>query len=156
MKIRLISVGKTEDDFIRLGTDRFARQIRAYNSLEEIRVKGAVYGKNQDIAKALRKEAVAIAKHIDPRDRVVLLDRQGEGMTSETLARFLEKWLRAPVRSLTFVIGNAEGVDASVRERADDTLALSRMTLTHELCRLLLLEQIYRGFTILTGKRYHR
>ncbi|OIP62731.1 MAG: 23S rRNA (pseudouridine(1915)-N(3))-methyltransferase RlmH [Nitrospirae bacterium CG_4_9_14_3_um_filter_53_35] len=156
MKIRLISIGRTEDDYIRIGAEHFIRQLRVYNPLEEIRIKGVKAGVREDVSKSLDLEGEKILKRLNPRDRVILLDRLGKGMTSEAFACFLDEALKAPVRSVSFVIGSAEGVSGSIRKRSDGILSLSKMTLTHELTRLLLLEQIYRGFTILRGKRYHR
>jgi 23S rRNA (pseudouridine1915-N3)-methyltransferase len=146
MKIRIISVGRTEDDYIRIGAERFLKRIRVYHPVEEIRVKGAGSGQSSDNNRILEREAERLLKHINPRDKVILLDRQGKGMTSEAFAVFLDRELVGGGRSATFVIGGAEGV----------ALSLSQMTLPHEMSRLLLLEQIYRGFTILKGKRYHR
>lgn len=156
MKIRLISIGRTEDDYIRIGAEYFIRQLRVYNPLEEIRIKGVKPGAKEEVGKSLDMEGDKILKRLDPRDKVVLLDRQGKGMTSEAFASFLDETLKAPVRSISFVIGSAEGVSESIRKRSDVIISLSKMTFTHEHARLLLLEQIYRGFTILRGKRYHR
>ncbi len=156
MKIRLISIGKREDEFVRIGADRFCRRIRRYHPLDEVRLKEVKAAKEVDVPRVIRQEGEGILKVLDPRDRVCVMDRTGEEMTSEDFADFLESELRRPGRSLSFVIGGAEGLARSVRLRADRRLSLSQMTFTHELARLLLLEQIYRGFTILRGKRYHR
>ncbi len=156
MKIRLISVGRAEDDYIRIGAHHFLKQIRVFHPIEEIRIKGIKASTEREISKALDREAAKIQKTMDSRDRLFLMDRQGRVMTSKSFASFMAKNLNTPARSLTFVIGSAEGISESIRERADEILSLSRMTLTHDLSRLLLLEQIYRGFTILRGKRYHR
>ncbi len=149
-------MGRTEDDYIRRGTERFLKQARLYHPVEEIRIKETRSGKQTETDKGLRRDGEKILKKLDPRDRVVLMDRQGTQMTSERLAAFLRKRLVQPARSLTFVIGGANGVAETVRARADEVLSLSRMTFPHELSRLMLLEQLYRGFTILNGKRYHR
>ncbi len=149
-------MGRTEDDYIRRGTERFLKQVRRYHPIEEIRIKETRRGKSTETDKGLRRDGEKILKQLDPRDRVVLLDRQGTEMTSERFAAFLRKRLALPVRSVTFVIGGADGVAEAVRARADEALSLSRMTFPHELSRLMLLEQLYRGFTILSGKRYHR
>lgn len=156
MKIRLISIGKTEDDFIRMGTERYLKQIRVYHPIEEIRIKGVKQHSDQEIPKALSREAERILKQIDPRDKVILLEVKGKMMTSEALSSFIEEGLQSSARTFTFIIGSAEGVSEAVHKRADRKLSLSKMTLTHEMSRLLLLEQIYRAFTILKGKRYHR
>jgi 23S rRNA (pseudouridine1915-N3)-methyltransferase len=156
MKIRVISIGRKEDEFVRLGADRFLKRIRVYHPLEEIRLKEWKAGKGAETRKVLEEEGARILNAIDAKDRVCVLDRQGEGMTSEAFASFLEKEFLGPGRYLGFVIGGAEGICEAVRQRADRTLSFSPMTFTHELSRLLLLEQIYRGLTILNGKRYHR
>ncbi len=149
-------MGRTEDDYIRRGTERFLKQARHYHRVEEIQIKETRRGRQAETEKGLLRDGDKILKRLDPRDRVVLMDRQGRQMTSERFADFLGKGLVQPARSLTFVIGGADGVAETVRERADEVLSLSRMTFPHELSRLMLLEQLYRGFTILNGKRYHR
>lgn len=156
MKIRIISVGRTEDDYVRIGSARFLKRIRVYNPVEEVRVQGAGAGKSEATRCVLDREGERILKQIGPGDKVVLLDGQGRGMTSEAFAAFLERQLASGRGKPTFVIGGAEGVSQAVRDRADQVLSLSTMTLPHELARLVLLEQLYRGFTILKGKRYHR
>jgi len=156
VKIRLVSIGKGEDEFVRIGAGRFLKRIRRYHLLEEVRLKEVKAGKGAEILRVIRLEGERILKVLDPRDRVCVLDVAGEEISSEGFAEFLENELRRPGRSLTFVIGGAEGLSPEVRSRADRRLSLSQMTLTHELARLILLEQIYRGFTILKGKRYHR
>ncbi len=156
MKIRIISVGRTEDDYIRRGTERFLKQVRLYHPVEEVRIKESRVGKQTDTSSALRRDAEKILKRLDARDRVILMDRQGSQMTSRRFATFLGKRLVLPARSLTFLVGGADGVAEAIVARADEVLSLSRMTFPHELSRLMLLEQLYRGFTILNGKRYHR
>jgi len=156
MKIRIISVGRTEDDYVRIGSARFLKRIRVYHPVEEVRVKGARAGKSEAIVRILDREGERILKQIGPGDKVVLLDGEGQGMSSEAFAAFLGRELISGQGKPTFVIGGAEGVSQAVRERADRILSLSPMTLPHELARLVLLEQLYRGFTILKGKRYHR
>jgi len=156
VKIRLVSIGKREDEFVRIGADRFLKRIRRYHPLEEIRLKEVKSPKETDVPRVIRQEGEGILKVLDPRDRVCVMDRTGEAMTSEGFAEFIESELRRSGRSLSFVIGGAEGLSQAVKLRANRRLSLSQMTFTHELARLLLLEQIYRGFTILKGKRYHR
>ncbi len=156
MKIRLVSIGKGEDEFVRIGVDRFLKRVRHYHPVEEVRLKEVKAGKEAEIPRVIRLEGERILKVLDPRDRICLLDVAGEETSSEGFAEFLEDELRRPGRSLSFVIGGAEGLSPAVQSRADRRLSLSQMTLPHELARLILLEQIYRGFTILKGKRYHR
>ncbi|MDX1763332.1 MAG: 23S rRNA (pseudouridine(1915)-N(3))-methyltransferase RlmH [bacterium] len=156
MKIRIISVGRTDDAYVRIGAARFLKRIRVYHPLEEVRVKGARAGKSEPTGRLLDREGERILKQVGPGNKFVLLDGEGRGMTSEAFAAFLGEALASGQRRVTFVIGGAEGVSQKVRERADRILSLSQMTLPHELARLVLLEQLYRGLTILKGKRYHR
>jgi len=156
MKIRLVSIGRAEDEFVRIGAERFLKRIRRYHPVEEVRLREVKSGKESDIPRVIRLEGERILKVLDRRDRVCVLDVAGEEISSEGFAEVIERELRRPGRSLSFVIGGAAGLSGEVRSRADRRLSLSQMTLTHELARLILLEQIYRGFTILKGKRYHR
>lgn len=100
-------------------------------------------------------EGQRILKALAPRDSVVLLDEKGKMMTSINMAKWLSHKMGSSEGRLCFVIGGAYGVSASVRERADETLALSLMTLPHDLCLVLLAEQVYRALSILNGSPYH-
>ncbi len=86
---------------------------------------------------------------------LVALDERGQEFTSHGFAEFLNKALESGVRDIVFVIGGAMGLDESVTGRANKMIAMSRWTLTHEMARLVLLEQLYRAFTIIKGKTYH-
>jgi 23S rRNA (pseudouridine1915-N3)-methyltransferase len=105
--------------------------------------------------RAKEEEGEGLLRRISPRDRVVLLDETGREYTSRELARRVGAWL-AGGRDVALVIGGAEGSSAEVRARADEVLALSRMTLAHRLARLVLTEQLYRAMTILRGEPYHK
>jgi len=85
----------------------------------------------------------------------VALDERGKEFTSHEFAEFLNRLLERGTREIAFVIGGAMGLDETVTQKADTVLALSRWTLTHEMARLVLLEQLYRAFTIIKGKTYH-
>ncbi len=145
MNIRLIWVGKTKERFIDEGIRKYASLLRPYArlSITEIREE-----KGKDIQKMLEKEGQRIMKTGAP---YVLLDEKGKSLTSVQLADFIG---RHPA-DITFVLGGAYGVSDDVKEAAGETIALSRMTLTHEMARLLLLEQIFRAFTIIHRRGYH-
>jgi 23S rRNA (pseudouridine1915-N3)-methyltransferase len=96
-----------------------------------------------------------ILRSLEPKDYVMVLDRAGRVFDSEGLAAHLERLkLRQP--SVGFVVGGPLGVSRGVHERAQETLSLSPLTLTHEMTRLLLLEQVYRAFTIIHNEKYHK
>ena len=89
-------------------------------------------------------------------DYVIALDQTGDQMSSVELAEFVQYKMNEGVRELTFIIGGALGLDESILKTATKILSLSRMTFTHEMSRLIVLEQLYRAFTILKGTKYHK
>jgi 23S rRNA (pseudouridine1915-N3)-methyltransferase len=102
-----------------------------------------------------QREGDRLAKLIPGNARLVLLDERGEGMTSEGFSSFLDKSRESGIPELVFAIGGAYGFSEGFRNRANRSIALSSMTLTHQMVRVFLLEQIYRGFTIINNEQYH-
>jgi len=145
-------VGKTQEEWVRRGVDEYVGRLRRYTPLElsEVREeKGAA-------AEAMRdREGERLAKLVAKNSKLILLDEVGEEMTSPAFAEFLGRYRDGGIAELVFTIGGAYGFSDKVRARADRTIALSRMTFTHQMVRVFLLEQIYRGFTILHGEPYH-
>lgn len=105
---------------------------------------------------ARRKEAEALRRRLRDRDLVVALDERGEALTSEGLAARLRQAERSGGRDVAFVVGGPSGLDPSLLRAAAWKLSLSRLTLPHQLARLILVEQIYRALTILRGEPYHK
>jgi len=101
------------------------------------------------------EEGERILRMVSERDTVVLLDEHGKMMPSLTYARWLSNRIESSAGRLCLVVGGAYGVSSAVRDRADETLALSSMTFPHELCLVILAEQVYRAFSILEGSSYH-
>ena len=102
-----------------------------------------------------RVEATQILSVLKPSDYFVLLDESGKSMSSRQLSQFLQKRMNASTNNVVFLIGGAYGVDQTIFDRANYILSLSKLTMTHDMARLLLLEQVYRGYTILRGEKYH-
>lgn len=152
MKIRVLWVGKTQEEWVRRGIDEYAGRIRRYAPLElsEAREeKGAV-------AKVMRdRECERLTKLIPKNARLIVLDEGGEEMTSPQFAAFMAKCRDSGVQECAFAIGGAYGFTDGFRALADKRIALSRMTFTHQMVRVFLLEQLYRGFTILNNEPYH-
>jgi len=111
-------------------------------------------GRDGDRGRALGEEAAALTSHLGEGDFVVALDEHGRERTTIELARLLSE--RMPTRRVVFILGSDLGLDPQVRTRADEVLALSRMTLPHHLARLLLCEQLYRALDLTAGGPYHR
>lgn len=152
MKIRVLWVGKTQQEWIRSGIEEYATRIKRYAPLDLVEVKeekGAV-------ADAMRmRECERLKKLLPKQGKIVLLDDKGDGMTSPDFASFIGKCRDSGVSELAFTIGGAYGFTDGFRNEADRIVSLSPMTFTHQMVRIFLLEQIYRGFTILNGEPYH-
>lgn len=146
MKISLIWVGKTKERSIREGIEKYVGLLHHYSA--DIKVTELREEKGCDAGKTVQREGERILKLDVP---YVLLDERGECMTSVEFADFLQKQ-RHPI---VFVIGGAFGVSDAVREKAIRRIALSKMTFTHEMARLIFLEQLYRAFTIIHHRGYH-
>jgi 23S rRNA (pseudouridine1915-N3)-methyltransferase len=145
MKIRLVWVGKTKERFIQEGIEKYLRLLKPFADVAVSEIKEE---KGKDIQRMVEKEGERILRLRSP---YVLLDERGKDYTSAGFADFLSG--RGP--SVCFVVGGAYGVSEQVREAADGAVALSKMTLTHEMSRLLLTEQVYRAFTIMQKRGYH-
>lgn len=153
MKITFISVGGIKGPFARAGQDDYLKRIKNYASTESIEVKEETYPKKGPKDEALKKEAVRILKKIDRSSFVVVLDEKGSEFGSRDFSLFLNGLLRAGA-DVTFVVGGPFGLHRSVVERGNALLSLSRMTLPHDMARLVLVEQVYRAFTIIKGGPY--
>lgn len=153
MRLHFVWTGKTKDrrcaallgDYL----ERVARFAAA--DVSELKDAGAA-----DEQRAARLEGLKILSAVERDDFVVLLDERGEQFSSTELADFIAARQRAGTKRLAFVVGGFAGVSEEVRRRAQLKLALSRLTLTHEMARVLLAEQVYRAYTLLAGLPYHK
>ena len=155
MKLTVLCMGKTREPFIQDGLAKYVRYLRPFVDIEIRELKEE---KIQDLKAApivRKKEAEKIFKACPANAMLVALDERGQEFTSHGFAEVLNSALESGTREMVFVIGGAMGLDESVTERAKKVIALSRWTLTHEMARLVLLEQLYRAFTIIKGKTYH-
>ncbi len=152
MKLHVLWVGKTQEFWIRTGIDEYAGRIRRYCPLSI----GEAKEEKGSADPALReRESDRLVKLLPRSCRLILLDETGPAMTSPQFAAFLGSCRDCAVPDLAFAIGGAHGFTDGFRARAHGALALSAMTMTHQMVRVVLLEQIYRGFTILNRGPYH-
>lgn len=156
LRIKLIVVDRTRLSFLREGEAFYAERIRRYAPLEWIEVRPARMTKGRAGEEILQQEGQEILRRLGPQDYAVALDRAGRAFHSEELAAWLRRLSDGGVEWLSFVIGGPLGLSEEVRKNSREVLSLSRLTLTHEMSRLLLLEQLYRAFTILRGEKYHK
>lgn len=154
-KIKFIVVGSTRSPFLKQGELFYLERLKRYTPTEWIEVKPQKVTKGRSIHEILRIEGQSIEKKYQPEDHVIALDLRGKEYDSEGLARLVEH-LSLTRRQLCFVIGGPLGLSEMVLHSAADIISLSKLTLTHEMSRLLLLEQIYRAHTIIKGEKYHK
>ncbi len=134
----------------------YLERIRHTVSCEVMEARAPARGKSLQGPELIAAEAVRLSKSLGEGARIVALDARGREFTSVELARWFEAEQNHGTREIDFVIGGAEGLGIEVARRAHLTLSLSRLTWTHEMCRVLLLEQIYRSFSILRNMPYHK
>jgi len=154
IRLRVVCVGRCDAGFVREGVEHYLKRLRPLLPVEWEEVRAARHS-GRSVAQALAAEGQALLKRIAPADRLVLLDERGKALTSRGLADWLTRVRQLPIASAALVVGGADGVSEEVKRRADETIALSPMTLPHQLVRVVLLEQLYRAATILAGQPYH-
>lgn len=155
MKITLLMVGKTEDAYLREGISIYLNRLRHYVRLDFVEITELKNTKSLTQQQQKTKEAELILKRLLPNDQVILLDEKGVQLTSTQFSEFIDKKQLGSVNNLVFVIGGPYGFDETVYQRANDKLALSKMTFSHQMVRFFFVEQLYRAFTILRGEPYH-
>lgn len=157
MKLILISVGTVKKPYIRSGIDEYVKRIKRYVPLDLTDVKDETLSVKMPRGDVLKKEGVRIAGKLKDGDYVIMLVDSGKGFTSTGFSEKLERILSGQdgtARRLVFIVGGAYGLDEALIKRADMVLSLSKMTMPHELARLVLAEQIYRAFTIMRSEPY--
>lgn len=140
-KIRLICIGKTKEPYLKEGIAEYEKRLRPYCKFEIIELKD----------EGIEKEAKHLQKYLSP--NTFILDANGKEMDSIVFASFIKS--KTESQPLTFIIGSAEGVDKGLKGQVQ-LISLSKMTFTHEMCRLFLIEQIYRSFMIIGNRSYHK
>jgi len=155
MRIRLIQLGKNQDAFIEDGIAFFQKKLKHYCTFEIVVLSGLKQASKLSQEEIKKQEGELLLKTFDPKSLVCLLDERGKKYDSIQFARQLDAWALAGRSQLDFVIGGAFGFSDAVYQRADVQLSLSEMTFSHQLIRLIFLEQLYRGFTILRNEPYH-
>lgn len=159
MRITLVTVGKIKENYLRDAVAEYVKRLRKYCKLEIIEVADE---KTQERASeteemAVRsKEGERILKHVKEDAYVITLEIQGNQITSEELADKIEGLGVQGKSHVVFIIGGSIGLGIEVMKRSDYALSFSRMTFPHQLMRVILLEQIYRGFRIINGEPYHK
>ena len=154
MRLTLMECGKTKDAFIREGITLFRKRVERYAPFRIETLPDLKNTKGMTMKEVQEKEAVQMLKRINPGDFLMLLDERGKQYHSISFAEYLNS-LEGSVSHLIFAIGGPYGFSEKLYQRANATLSLSRLTFSHQLVRLIFMEQLYRAYTILKGEPYH-
>jgi 23S rRNA (pseudouridine1915-N3)-methyltransferase len=152
MDVSIVAVGKLRP-FYRQAADEYLRRLKRYTAIREVEVREASRAPTTAVQRA--DEASRLEARIGEGSTVVALAREGMGWSSQEFARQLGRWI-LHARPLTLVLGGSHGLDPALIARAAARWSLGPLTFPHELARIILLEQLYRGFTILRGEPYHK
>lgn len=155
MNFALLVIGKTEEPWLLQGIEVYTSRLRHYANFELVVIPSLKAGKSLPEPVLKQKEGEQILARLQPSDHVVLLDDKGKQFSSTELAANVQAQLNAGYKRVVFVVGGAFGFSPDVYARANARLSLSRMTFSHQMIRVLFVEQLYRAFTILKGEKYH-
>ncbi|RZS90716.1 23S rRNA (pseudouridine(1915)-N(3))-methyltransferase RlmH [Aquimarina brevivitae] len=155
MHIKLLAIGKTDDNSLQLLIDQYTKRLAHYIKFDLEVIPDLKKTKNLSEAEQKDKEGKLILSKITHSDGVVLLDERGKQFTSEKFADLLQKHMNSGIKQLVFIIGGPYGFSDELYQRANSKVSLSLMTFSHQMIRLFFVEQLYRGFTILRNEPYH-
>ena len=155
MKIFLLVIGKTDDTYLQKGIEIFLKRIPHYISFEmkvipDIKNRSSL---SEDLQK--EKEGQLILNQVSSGDYMILLDEHGTEFSSVEFSKWIEKKMIAGMRQIVFVIGGPYGFSETVFQRADTKIALSKLTFSHQMVRMIFVEQLYRAMTIIKNEPYH-
>ncbi|MBI1286928.1 MAG: 23S rRNA (pseudouridine(1915)-N(3))-methyltransferase RlmH [Flavobacteriales bacterium] len=155
MKLCLLLVGETDDNDLKDAIDRYVKRLSHYCSFDVEVIKTPKQFKRLDMEALKVAEGKLILDNLSNQDFLVLLDEKGKQFSSVVFSGQLQKWLNGGHKRIVFLVGGAFGFSEDVYQRADFKMALSSMTFTHQMVRLVFTEQLYRAFTILKNEKYH-
>ena len=158
-KITVISVGRLKEDFFKAAVKEYAKRLSGFCDLKIIEVNGQQLPQNPTVGQieaALSKEAEDIVSKIPKGSEIVTLCIEGKLYSSEELSKFISSNANMGSGSITFIIGSSFGLSETVKAKSKLRISMSKMTFPHRLARIMLLEQIYRGFQIEAGSKYHK
>ena len=156
MQIQIITVGKNKVDYLVQGETDYLRRIRYYCKIGVLNVKSEKITENRSSEIIKQAEGKRILQKIPSRSCVIAMDEKGKSINSKEFAGKIADFQNRGVEKLIFITGGPLGLSEEVLSRADFILSLSKMTFNHDMVRLILLEQLYRSFTILRGEKYHK
>jgi 23S rRNA (pseudouridine1915-N3)-methyltransferase len=154
-KIKIVAIDRTRKPFLKTGVSFYLDRLTKYIKTEMVEVKSSKIGKGTPAENVLSQEGEALLNRLRPGDYVISLDRSGKRVNSERFAKKIGQLLET-TDSLVFLVGGTLGLSGKILNMSNEIISLSNLTFTHEMSRLILLEQVYRAFTILRGEKYHK
>ena len=155
MKIKLLVIGKTDDKDLNSLISVYQKRLQHYVSFEMEVIPDLKNSKNLSQLQQKQKEGELILNKISSTDQLILLDEKGKEFRSVEFANYLQKKMNSGIKQLVFVIGGPYGFSQDVYQKSMGKVSFSKMTFSHQMIRLFVTEQIYRGFTILRNEPYH-
>ena len=155
MKIKLLAIGKTDHKHLIKLIEEYEKRLKHYVKFELAIIPDVKNAKNLSEIQQKEKEGELILSKLQNTDVLVLLDDKGKQFTSIEFSKYLQKKMNACIKQLVLVIGGPYGFSDAVYAKAQGKISLSKMTFSHQMIRLFIIEQIYRGFTILKNEPYH-
>ncbi len=155
MKVTLLLVGKTEYNYILEGFKIYEMRLKHYIHFETIYIPEIKNAKNLSFIQQKDKEADLIIKYLSGKDLVILLDENGQEYTSIGFADYMQKIMNKGYKNIIFVVGGPYGFSEKVYEQKVQKISLSKMTFSHQIIRLIFIEQLYRAMTIIKNEPYH-
>ena len=155
MKIKLLAIGKTDDKSLQTLIQTYEQRLKHYVKFELFVIPDVKNAKNLSQNQQKEKEGELILKEIQATDQLILLDEKGKDFRSIEFAGFLQKKMNSGIKQLVFTIGGPYGFSDKVYQKAIGKVSFSKMTFSHQMIRLFVVEQIYRAFTILKNEPYH-
>ncbi len=155
MKIRILAIGKTDDKNLLSLIQTYEQRLKHYIKFDLIIIPDIKNAKNMSMKQQKEREGELILKNIQASDQLFLLDEKGQEFGSIEFSSFLQKKMNSGMKQLVLVIGGPYGFSEKVYQKATGKISLSKMTFSHQMIRLFIVEQIYRAFTILKNEPYH-
>ena len=155
MKINLIVISKTDQKYMQEGVQEYLKRLTRYIQFELIEIPDLKNAKNMSTEEQKKKEGELIMQKIEKGSEIILLDDKGKDHTSMQFSKLLQDKMNSGVKVLSFIIGGPYGFSEDIYAMAHSKFSLSRMTFSHQMVRLIFVEQLYRAFTILKNEPYH-
>jgi len=154
MKHEIVFIGKTKDSFIQRGIDEYCSRLKHYTNIQITILKDKSGKKSTQ--ETIESQGQQMLSVVPQGGVIVALDSRGQQFTSESFSKKIVSWELSSIKQVTYLIGGPDGISENILKSAGLVLSFSKMTFTHDMVRMLLVEQLYRAYTIKNGEKYHK